>query len=365
MKNDYVKTLGFKLIVLLTTVILTFFTTIYIFNAQIDKLKIQIDNIFFGNLVPVLKLQEVGKTYKDLIICIQNSKNCNKNIYINEINKNWTYYNKTYKTIKEKNVVSAVNKELERSLKTKAGINSYKLMLKKINFLIDYEIEGAYKERRIFLHAYSNMKGYLLYSLITLVLLAFGIILFIIISIIKKDKDLNFLNKKYKNESITDGMTKLNNRKHFDALFDQMPKISKDNHWQSAFIMCDIDHFKQYNDTYGHDKGDETLKAVANVLKDYFNKEYEYVFRLGGEEFGVLLFDTHKGILEQCLQDINNNIVKLQIEHKNSSVLEVLSISMGAVIYDSRQDLSSNQMYKLADQKLYESKNSGRNKYTL
>ena len=365
MKNDFVKTLGFKLILLLVTIILTFFTTIYMFNTQIDKLKLQIDSIFFANLVPVLKLQKVENSYKDLIICIKENNNCDRSLFIDEIHKNWQYYNKSYKTIEEKMVVVRVDKAMKNALKVNASIKNYKLMLQKINFLIAYEIDGAYKERKNFLNDYLSMKNYLLYSLIVLVFIALAIISFIIVSIIKKDKDLNYLNKKYKNDSITDAMTKLYNRKHFDTLFDHLPKISKENHWKSAFIMCDIDHFKQYNDTYGHDMGDTTLKEVSKVLKEYFNKEYEYVFRLGGEEFGVLLFDTDLSILEQCLDDINKNIVRLQIEHKNSSCLAFVSISMGAVMYTSKNEYSSKQLYKLADQKLYKSKNSGRNKYTL
>jgi len=129
--------------------------------------------------------------------------------------------------------------------------------------------------------------------------------------------------------------------------------------------MFDIDFFKQYNDTYGHDMGDKTLIAVADVLKKYFNKEYEYVFRLGGEEFGVLLFDTNKEILEHCLQDINKKIVDLKIEHKTSEALDVVTISIGAIIYLPNSYVSANKLYKIADENLYKSKHSGRNKYTL
>ena len=96
MKNDFVKTLGFKLILLLVTIILTFFTTIYMFNTQIDKLKLQIDSIFFANLVPILKLQKVENSYKDLIICIKENNNCDRSLFIDEIHKNWQYYNKSY-----------------------------------------------------------------------------------------------------------------------------------------------------------------------------------------------------------------------------------------------------------------------------
>lgn len=365
MYNNMFKTLSSKLILLSVTLILTMVTTIFMFNSQINTIKLQIDNLFFGNFVPVLKLQKVHNSYQNLIICLKTSNNCNKKIYFKEIKKNWKFYNKSYKTIKEKRVVVNVNKHLIVSLSSKSSIITYKKMISHINFLIDYEIKGAYIQRKEFLLNYYDMKSYLIYSVIGLILTAIFIFYFLMLSILQKDKYLNYLNKKYKKDSITDSMTQLNNRKYFDMIFDKMPDVSKEKNWESAFMMFDIDHFKQYNDTYGHDKGDDTLKAVANVLKTYFNKEYEYVFRLGGEEFGVILFDIDKDIVESCLKDINEKIVQLQIEHKSSSVLGVISISIGAVMYSKDNDLSTNKMYKLADEKLYKSKTNGRNQYTI
>ena len=302
---------------------------------------------------------------EDLIICMQDNRRCSKKPYLKNISNNWDKYYKIYKTIEEKIVVNSVNKDLELSLSKYKNKKYFKKMLKKIDFLVEYEIEGAYKQRRVFLEEYSNMKDYLMYALLALTFVTLFIIILIIDSIIKKDNHLNFLNKKYKLDSITDGMTKLNNRKYFDTIFDQLPNLSKQKNWQSAFFMFDIDHFKQYNDTYGHDMGDIALKKVANVLKDYFDKELEYVFRLGGEEFGVILFDTNIETCETCLRDINKKIVELQIEHKTSLVLDVISISTGAVIFKPNSNLSSNKLYKMADKKLYLSKENGRNTYTI
>ena len=88
---------------------------------------------------------------------------------------------------------------------------------------------------------------------------------------------------------------------------------------QSRYAV-DIDYFKQYNDTYGHDMGDETLKKIANTLKDYFSKKYEFVFRLGGEEFGVVLFDTNENILENCLKTMNSRVLELQIDRLKQQI---------------------------------------------
>ena len=109
----------------------------------------------------------------------------------------------------------------------------------------------------------------------------------------------------------------------------------------------------------------EALKKVALTIKEYFNKKYEFTFRLGGEEFGVVLFDISKDILENCLKEMNKRVLELQIEHKNSKILPVLSISMGAIIYEPNSYISANKLYKQADECLYESKQNGRNQYHI
>lgn len=336
-----------------------------LFNNQIDKLKHQIDNIYFGNFVPVLELQTITSNYKDMTICINTKKSkCSTLKYQKAIENNWDKYYNGYKTDSERAVINKIDKDLKTSFKTK-NIIKLNIMIEKVGFLITHEIAEAYKQRKNFLTEYKDMKSYLFYNIIAIVIFSFAIIIYIILTIIKKDNQLTILNKKYKMESITDSMTMLYNRHYFDTIFDNMPKISTANNWNSAFIMFDIDYFKQYNDTYGHDMGDVTLKSVALELKKYFNKEYEYVFRLGGEEFGVILFDIDKQILEQCLKDINDRIVGLEIAHSTSLVAKVVTISAGAVIYEVASEISTNRIYKKADENLYKSKHNGRNQYTI
>ncbi len=365
MKKGFVNSIGFKLIILLFVIFTTLISASLLFNSQIDKLKTQIDNIYFGNFIPMLKLQNVVNNYRDLIFCIKKREfNCSIKSYEKKIIDNWKYYDKGYKTYSERTVVESINAEIYSSLKVKRLKNLY-ATINKVDFLIQYETEEADKQRKEFLFKYDQMKDYLLYNIIVIVIFSFVIILYIFFQIFKKDNQLRILNTKYKIDSITDGMTKLYNRSYFDTLFDNLPFISNANKWQCAFVMFDIDFFKQYNDTYGHDMGDKTLIAVANTLNDYFNKEYEYVFRLGGEEFGVLLFETNREVLEHCLQDINKKIVDLKIEHKTSKVLDVVTISIGAIIYIPDSYVSANKLYKLADENLYKSKQTGRNKYTI
>ncbi|RXK07807.1 GGDEF domain-containing protein [Halarcobacter bivalviorum] len=365
MKKEFYKSVSFKLGVLSFIILASLFIASFMFNSQIDKLKKQIDYIYFGNYIPVLKLHTIEENYSDLIKCMRTYKKCEREPYFKSIKKDWDYYNNSYKDIEERKVVNKIDKEVKASLNYKAKISTYKSVIKKIDFLKEYEKNIAYKKRVKFLKEYSSMKEYLFYNMIALITVSFLFISFIIYSIIKKDNQLKILTKKYAIESITDSMTKLYNRKYFDKIFDNMPFISNQNSWHTAFIMIDIDFFKQYNDTYGHDMGDETLKAVASELKAYFNKDYEYVFRLGGEEFGVILFDIDEDILKECLNDINKNIQSLNIEHKNSKISNVVTISIGAVIYKPYSYVSCNKLYKVADECLYKSKENGRNQFTI
>ena len=364
MITNFLKSTTVKLIILVCTVLVTLIFSSFLFNTQIDNLKKQVDNIYFGNLIPIVKLQIILDNYQEIISCKTNKHNCiiekEKNVILQE----WNYYYQAFKNKDERVVVDTINAEIINSFNEKR-IEVLKNILNRVDFLIQYETQIAFKERKKFLEDYENMKSYLFYSILTILLLSFIVIAYIILQVIKKDKQLTILNTKYKMDSITDSMTKLHNRKYFDNIFDNMPFIANANNWRCAFIMVDIDYFKQYNDTYGHDMGDVALKKVASTLKEYFDKKYEFVFRLGGEEFGVILFDVDEDSLENCLKDINYKILELEIEHKNSKILDIVSISMGAIIYEPHTYISANKLYKLADECLYKSKENGRNQYHI
>jgi len=364
MKSKFFKSVAFKLILLVLVVMVSLIGASLLFNSQIDKLKNQIDNIYFGNFVPVVKLENIQDNYRKIIKCRTVRYVCDFKKEEELIKKEWEYYFSSYKNAKEREVVDSVDLAIKETFE-KNKLHLFRNIVKKIDYLIEYETQMAFKQRKLFVNDYENMKDWLFYNIISILVLAFVLIAYIMYQVVKKDNQLRILNKKYKIDSITDGMTKLYNRKYFDTIFDNMPFIANANNWQCAFIILDIDFFKQYNDTYGHDLGDETLKKVANSLKDYFNQKYEFVFRLGGEEFGVVLFDVNEAIVEACAQDINARIVGLNIEHSGSKILDVVSVSIGAIIYEPNSYVSANKLYKLADQCLYKSKQGGRNTYHI
>ena len=364
MINNFFKSTTLKLIILVCTALTTLIFSSLLFNTQIDNLKKQVDNIYFGNLIPLLQLQIILDNYQKIIFCKNNRNPCFIDEEKKSILQEWNYYNQAFKNKEERIVVDTINEEIHASF-NENNIQNFKNILARVDFLIQYETQVAFKERKKFVEDYENMKRYLFYSISIILFLSFIVIVYIMFQVIKKDKQLTVLNKKYKIDSITDSMTNLYNRKYFDTIFDNMSFIANENNWKCAFIMIDIDYFKQYNDTYGHDMGDVALKKVALTLKECFNKKYEFVFRLGGEEFGVVLFNITEESFENCLKEINYKILELEIEHKNSKILDIVSISMGAIIYEPHTYISANKLYKQADECLYKSKENGRNQYHI
>jgi diguanylate cyclase (GGDEF)-like protein/PAS domain S-box-containing protein len=164
--------------------------------------------------------------------------------------------------------------------------------------------------------------------------------------------------------SITDGLTNLYNRRHFNDIFVQEINRIQRNNKYLVFIMLDVDFFKLYNDTYGHQKGDEVLVNVATVLQKNTKRASDFVFRLGGEEFGVL-FEVDKfdqGV--EFAMNLMKTIKALHIEHQHSSK-GIITVSVGVAIKNKSTVPNADELYKLADDALYEAKNTGRDKLVM
>jgi len=353
MKIDY-KLFTLPIIVLLALIYISF-----LFSSEIERLKNQIDNIYFGNFIPVHKLHNIKSEYKNII---NNPINYipSKKIII----ENWNYYNSQYKTKEEREVVQKINSQVKKSFVNKTN-QYYNYMTKQIELLIKYEVSSAYTQRKEFITQYEKVNNYLFYNQIFILLFSVIFIVTIIYSTMKSHHKLETLVSKYKSDSITDALTGLYNRKYFDEILDEITIVSYENNWNSAFVMIDIDFFKQYNDTYGHDAGDTALKKVSSTADNLFNGEYDYVFRIGGEEFGLLIFDINLVRLEKRLKELQKQIALKAIEH-SASKTGLLTLSMGVVFIDkTTYHLSIKEIYKLADKRLYESKENGRNQYTL
>ena len=165
--------------------------------------------------------------------------------------------------------------------------------------------------------------------------------------------------------AITDGLTSLYNRRHFDNIFPQQIEIAKRAKGILAFVLIDIDHFKQYNDTYGHQDGDTALKLVAKALKDTLKRPDDYTFRLGGEEFGLVYHIKNKDDGYDIANQAKINIENLKIDHTGNSASKYVTISSGLYIIDNSNNDSVDEIYKKSDEALYVAKQSGRNQVKI
>lgn len=168
--------------------------------------------------------------------------------------------------------------------------------------------------------------------------------------------------KKLEELSITDDLTQIYNRRYFNNVFMKFIDIAKRNNELINFAILDIDYFKQYNDTYGHLMGDETLKKVAFVMKDSLKRGNDYCFRLGGEEFGILYVTNSKENSVSFCNLIRENIESLKIEHKENSVSKYITASFGLYVKEAKEIKNIDEVYKAADILLYKAKETGRNK---
>lgn len=165
--------------------------------------------------------------------------------------------------------------------------------------------------------------------------------------------------------SVTDELTKLYNRREFDKLFKSYISHSKRYKHSFTMLILDIDFFKQYNDTYGHLKGDIALKKVAHQIKDITHRNADMAFRIGGEEFSVLFSANSLDDAKRFSLMLKDEIENLRIEHKKSEVSEYLTVSVGLFHLDDLMNLSEDEIFNSCDEALYVAKKSGRNRISI
>ena len=162
--------------------------------------------------------------------------------------------------------------------------------------------------------------------------------------------------KKLEELSVTDKLTMLHNRRYFDTVLEREIKLAHRNEHYLTLAIADIDFFKKYNDHYGHPAGDEILATVARVLKKVLNRPNDYLFRLGGEEFGILFANTNHDRSIAFLEKIKDAVESLEIKHEYNDVSSYVTISIGARVLKGLDIPAPNLFYVQADQALYEAK---------
>ncbi len=162
--------------------------------------------------------------------------------------------------------------------------------------------------------------------------------------------------------AISDGLTGLYNRRFFDRVARHQFAVAQRNHGLLGLALLDIDFFKKYNDHYGHQQGDVALKAVAQAIQHTLRRSTDQVFRVGGEEFAVLLNLKQADEFAPLLQQINQAVRDLQLPHAGNPPGHA-TISIGGVVVDQAgENVAVEAAYKRADEALYEAKSSGRDR---
>ena len=161
-----------------------------------------------------------------------------------------------------------------------------------------------------------------------------------------------------------DALTGAYNRRYLDTnLKNVLDNMSRSGNILSL-LMIDIDFFKNYNDTYGHDEGDKCLIAVAEVLMEGVKRKGDFVARYGGEEFTVVMPDTDEAGARLMAEKLLNEIWERKIPHISSPISDYVTVSIGAVTGKVFYDRTGADYIKRADKMLYISKQIGRNRIT-
>lgn len=180
--------------------------------------------------------------------------------------------------------------------------------------------------------------------------------------LLRMTEQLEMISKTLENLIHIDSLTEVANRRYFDRLLE--------NEWQRAarradpiaLLMIDIDDFKAYNETYGHQKGDQCLRQVAASLNEVIKRAGDLVVRYGGEEFAVVLPNTDSEGAVAVAEQLRAEIDSLNIPHEQASVGETLTVSIGIAAGVPKPGIDRRQIVTAAESALYVAKSEGRNR---
>lgn len=368
---------------------------------NINSMKKKFDALYFGSFVPVNELNTILQTYHDNLVSIAYKAKDMKvspdeirseiKLSIETIEKEWSSYESHFKRDNEIAYVEYAASEIKstndfflsiyRTLGSADDIKniSFDQMEKRvmhahqvIKKLISYEIDLAKYERKNFLLIYDSSL-YKIGAFLFIIIISVMVISYYVLKSIQSDqsalesatKKLKIANRRLESASYTDSLTSLHNRRYFNLLYEREIKRAKRDNKYITFMMLDIDYFKQYNDTYGHMKGDAVLKGVAAVFKEVLKRPGDFVFRLGGEEFGVLLTDTSEINSRTIAANICAAVKELKIDHVASKTDKFLTISIGVACCIADGALDEEVLISKADEMLYAAKEGGRDRYNI
>jgi len=167
------------------------------------------------------------------------------------------------------------------------------------------------------------------------------------------------------NMTIIDQLTGIYNRRFLNGNLKKIIRSLSRSGGRLSLLLVDIDYFKKYNDTYGHDMGDICLRTVANALAGCITREEDFIVRYGGEEFAVILPNTGEDGADFIAERMLKVIHECNMPHEKSDVADFVTVSIGGMSCVVKYSHNERDFIKRADEALYKSKQEGRNRYTF
>ncbi|MBP0007714.1 MULTISPECIES: diguanylate cyclase domain-containing protein [unclassified Roseofilum] len=178
----------------------------------------------------------------------------------------------------------------------------------------------------------------------------------------ERTAELERVNQELNQLANLDGLTQVANRRCLQETFDrEWYRLAREKS-PLSIIICDVDYFKRYNDTYGHQMGDECLQKIAEAIKQALKRPADLVARYGGEEFVVILPNTQASGAWIVAQEIQEHVRHLSLDHQASLVSPFITMSMGLSSTIPTHETSGEELFEIADQALYEAKKQGRDR---
>lgn len=178
-------------------------------------------------------------------------------------------------------------------------------------------------------------------------------------------QQLEAANRELQRLASMDGLTQVANRRWFDEYLDQEWHRMQREHLPLSLILCDVDFFKAYNDTYGHQAGDRCLQQVAHMIQQQVKRSTDLVARYGGEEFAVILPNTPNQGALHIAEALCYEVQAMAIPHAASSIAPCITLSAGAASLTPNLDATTAALLTRADKALYQAKQAGRNRCCL
>ena len=185
-------------------------------------------------------------------------------------------------------------------------------------------------------------------------------------SLLVLTRKLDEANRELRRLSSVDGLTGIANRRCFDETLSREWRRAARGGLPISLLIADVDHFKEFNDGYGHQHGDDCLKAVAAALQGSIHRSTDLVARYGGEEFAAILPETDADGATEVAETMRAAVAALAIEHRSSSAAAHVTISIGVATTTPMRDLAPDAgavvLKRMADQALYAAKRLGRDR---